>query len=367
MLQPRVFTRQSLYRCQCFCTFSRRLIHSYATEVLPPQASSRVTNEPLGVQSHPNHTPEEPSAAILRTYKPRTPGVRHLKRPINDHLYKGRPHLPLTFARKGQHLGGRNSHTGRITVRHRGGGAKRRIRVLDYHRMEPGKHLVERIEYDPNRSAHIALLSRSVGQTRSYSYIVAPHGMRAGEEVESFRQGIPDHLVRELGGTADAGMIAAKTAFRGNCMPLHMIPPGTIVYNVGLKKGGGAQLCRSAGTFATVVSKGEGDAKKAVYVDVKLKSGEVRRIHKDCCATIGTASNVNFNRRQLGKAGRKRWLGIRPTVRGVAMNAEDHPHGGGRGKSKGNVNPVSIWGQLVGILTLYSFTSADSSQDQERL
>lgn len=367
MLQPRIFIRQSLHRCQCFCTSSRRSIHSYATEVLPPQASSRFTKEPRGVQSHPSHTPEEPSAAILRTYKPRTPGVRHLKRPINDHLYKGRPHLPLTFARKGQHLGGRNSHTGRITVRHRGGGAKRRIRVLDYHRMEPGKHLVERIEYDPNRSAHIALLSRSVGQTRNYSYIVAPHGMRAGEEVESFRQGIPDHLVRELGGTADAGMIAAKTAFRGNCMPLHMIPPGTIVYNVGLKKGGGAQLCRSAGAFATVVSKGEGDPKKAVYVDVKLKSGEVRRIHKDCCATIGTASNVNFNRRQLGKAGRKRWLGIRPTVRGVAMNAEDHPHGGGRGKSKGNVNPVSIWGQLVGNLTPYSFTCADSSQDQERL
>ncbi|KAL2052796.1 hypothetical protein ABVK25_007037 [Lepraria finkii] len=347
MLQPRLLTRQSLHRCECLHALSRRLIHSYATEILPPQDPGRLTNEPLGVQSHPSYAPEEKNAAILRTYKPRTPGVRHLKRPINDHLYKGRPHLPLTVARKGQHIGGRNSHTGKITVRHRGGGAKRRIRILDYHRMVPGKHLVERIEYDPGRSAHIALLSRTVGQTRSYSYIVAPHGMRAGEEVESFRQGIPDHLIRELGGTADAGMIAAKTAFRGNCMPLHMIPPGTIIYNVGLKKGGGAQLCRSAGTFATVVSKGEGDSKKAMYVDVKLKSGEVRRIHRDCCATIGTASNVNFNRRQLGKAGRKRWLGIRPTVRGVAMNASDHPHGGGRGKSKGNVHPVSIWGQLT--------------------
>ena len=355
MLQPRLLTRQSLHRCECLHTLSRRLIYSYATEILPPQDPGRATNEPLGVQSHPSYAPEEKNAAILRTYKPRTPGVRHLKRPINDHLYKGRPHLPLTFARKGQHIGGRNSHTGKITVRHRGGGAKRRIRVLDYHRMEPGKHLVERIEHDPGRSAHIALLSRTVGQTRSYSYIVAPHGMRAGEEVESFRKGIPDHLIRELGGTADAGMIAAKTAFRGNCMPLHMIPPGTIIYNVGLKKGGGAQLCRSAGTFATVVSRGEGDSRKAMYVDVKLKSGEVRRIHRDCCATIGTASNVNFNKRQLGKAGRKRWLGIRPTVRGVAMNASDHPHGGGRGKSKGNVHPVSIWGQLVLILTLCLF------------
>ena len=341
MLQPRILLP---LRCQYLHTLSRRL---YPTEILPPPAPSRVTNQTQGVQSVPGQAPEEKNAAILRTYKPRTPGLRHLKRPINDHLWKGRAYLPLTYARKGQHIGGRNSHTGKITVRHRGGGAKRRIRILDYQRMEPGKHRVERIEYDPNRSAHIALLSRPVGQTRSYSYVVAPQGMRAGEEVESFRQGIPEHLVRELGGTTDAGMVASKTVFRGNCMPLHMIPPGTIVYNVGLRRGKGAQLCRSAGTYATVVSRNEGDPKYALYVDVKLKSGEVRRIHREACATIGTASNINYNRRQLGKAGRKRWLGIRPTVRGVAMNASDHPHGGGRGKSKGNVHPVSIWGQLV--------------------
>ena len=344
MLQPRLLLRQPLQRRQCLNTLSRRFC---PTEILPPPDAGKATNQILGVQSHPSHAPEEKNAVTLRTYKPRTPGLRHLKRPINDHLYKGRPYLPLTRARKGQHIGGRNTHTGKITVRHRGAGAKRRTRTLDYQRLEPGKHLVERIEHDPGRSAHIALLSRTVGQTRSYSYIVAPQGMRAGEEVESFRQGLPDDLIRELGGIADAGMIAAKTAFRGNCMPLHMISPGTIIYNVGLKKGKGAQLCRSAGTFATVVSKGEGDPKKAIYVNVKLKSGEVRAIHKDCCATIGIASNVNFHRRQLGKAGRKRWLGIRPTVRGVAMNASDHPHGGGRGKSKGNVHPVSIWGQLV--------------------
>ncbi|KAL9128227.1 MAG: hypothetical protein Q9175_007566 [Cornicularia normoerica] len=344
MLQPRLLLRQSLPPCRCFYTFSRRL---YPTEVLPPSKPGIARNETPGVQSQPQYVPEDKNAVILRTYKPRTPGLRHLKRPINDHLYKGRPYIPLTHPRRGQHIGGRNSHTGQITVRHRGAGHKRRIRTIDFKRLEPGKHLVERIEHDPGRSAHIALLTRTVGQTRTYSYIVAPQGMRAGEEVESFRQGIPVSLIRELGGNHDAGMIAAKTAFRGNCLPLHMIPPGTLIYNVGLKKGGKAQLCRSAGTFATVVSKNEGDTRKALYVDVKLKSGEVRMIHRDCCATIGTASNANFNRRQLGKAGRKRWLGIRPTVRGVAMNAVDHPHGGGRGKSKGNVHPVSIWNQLT--------------------
>ena len=351
---------------QCLHTLSRRL---YPTDILPPLDPGTVKNEALEVESHPSHTPEKKHAVILRTYKPRTPGVRHLKRPINDHLYKGRAYLPLTIARKGQHIGGRNSHTGKVTVRHRGAGAKRRIRTVDFQRMEPGMHHVERIEHDPGRNAHLALLSRTVGPTKTYSYIVAPQGMRAGEEVESFRKGIPDHLIRELGGAADAGMIAAKTAFRGNCMPLHMVPPGTLIYNVGLKKGMGAQLCRSAGTFATVVSKNEGDPRKALYVDVKLKSGEIRRIHRECCATIGTASNVNFHRRQLGKAGRKRWLGIRPTVRGVAMNAADHPHGGGRGKSKGNVHPVSIWGQLVwqSLASTLPLRSNFFRKDQKRL
>lgn len=222
---------------------------------------------------------------------------------------------------------------------------------------------------------------------------MAAQGMRAGESVESFRSGVlPRQLLESLGGSRDAGMVAAKTAWRGNCLPLHMIPTGTLVYNVALRKGGKAQLCRSAGTFAMVIGRpgdverrklgnhgaedeeaglledGEERAereierdreangkngkngkggKEELYVAVRLKSGEVRRIHRDACATIGTASNSNNNRRQLGKAGRSRWLGIRPTVRGVAMNACDHPHGGGRGKSKGNVQPVSIWGKLV--------------------
>ena len=235
-------------------------------------------------------------------------------------------------------------------VRHRGGGHKRRIRTVDFNRMESGPHIVERIEHDPGRSAHIALLTN--GDTGAKSYIVAPQGMRAGERVESYRKGIPQALLDSLGGATDAGMIAAKTAWRGNCLPLHMIPTGTIVYNVGLRKGGKAQLCRSAGTFAMVVNKNDENAKTAMYVDVRLKSGEVRRIARDACATIGIASNLNYNRRQLGKAGRSRWLGIRPTVRGLAMNAADHPHGGGRGKSKGNVQPVSPWGQLVSLTCL---------------
>ena len=172
--------------------------------------------------------------------------------------------------------------------------------------------------------------------------------------IQSYRRGIPKALIDSLGGVQDPAMIAAKTAWRGNCLPLHMIPPGTLIYNVGLYKGKGGQMCRSAGTYATVLGGGDQQVEKyRMYVNVKLQSGEVRRIHKDACATIGVASNANWNRRQLGKAGRSRWLGIRPTVRGVAMNANEHPHGGGRGKSKGNRHPVSIWGRTpVGLRLL---------------
>ena len=346
MLQPRIFFRQPRRRWHCLISLSCR---TYATEVVPPPDPATAINQNVGTTFDPRHLDDGPAFA-LRSYKPRTPGVRHLKRPINDHLWKGRPHLPLTFPRKGQHIGGRNN-SGRIMVRHRGGGHKRRIRTVDFSRMESGQHTVERIEHDPGRTAHIALVSNGV--TGAKSYIIAPQGMRAGEKVESYRKGIPQALLDSLGGATDAGMIAAKTAWRGNCLPLHMIPTGTIVYNVGLKKGGNAQLCRSAGTFAMVVSKNDENAKTARYVDVRLKSGEVRRIARDACATIGIASNLNYNRRQLGKAGRSRWLGIRPTVRGLAMNASDHPHGGGRGKSKGNVQPVSPWGQLVSLAHLF--------------
>ena len=340
MLRPQSLLRQPSRQWQCLYSLSHR---SYATEVRPLPDPATAVQQDYGTTFEPGQGDLGPAFA-LKTYKPRTPGVRHLKRPINDHLWKGRPYLPLTFSRKGQHIGGRNN-SGKISVRHRGGGHKRRIRTVDFNRMESGPHTVERIEYDPGRSAHIALLAN--GETGAKSYIVAPQGMRAGEKVESYRKGIPQALLDSLGGATDAGMIAAKTAWRGNCLPLHLIPTGTIVYNVGLRRGGGAQLCRSAGTFAMVVNKNDENPKAAMYVDVRLKSGEVRKIHKDACATIGIASNINYNRRQLGKAGRSRWLGIRPTVRGLAMNAADHPHGGGRGKSKGNVHPVSIWGQLV--------------------
>ncbi|KAI9696579.1 MAG: hypothetical protein M1836_005598 [Candelina mexicana] len=278
----------------------------------------------------------------MKTYKPRTPGIRHLRRPINDHLWKGRAYLPLTFAKKGQARGGRNN-TGRVTVRHRGGGHKRRIRMVDFSRTKPGLQTVERIEHDPGRSAHIALLNAVA--TGEKSYIVAAEGMRAGDTVQSYIEGIPSELLKSMGGVIDPGMLAAKTAWRGNCLPMHMIPIGTLVYNVGSAPGRGGVFCRSAGTFATVVAK-EDDTEGSLgkYVTVRLQSGEVRRVSKDACATVGVASNAHYQHRQLGKAGRKRWLGIRPTVRGVAMNASDHPHGGGRGKSKGNVHPVSPWG-----------------------
>jgi len=285
---------------------------------------------------------------LLRTYRPVSPGIRHLKRPINDHLWKGRPHLPLTSPKKGQSKGGRNN-TGRITVRHRGGGAKRRLRTVDFERKRPGPHIVERIEYDPGRSAHIALLTEKA--TGWKSYILASDGLRAGDIVHSYRAGIPKNLLAEMGGIIDPGILASKTAFKGNCLPFHMIPVGTEVFAVGSQKGKGAVFCRSAGTSAIVVNKNEetrDDGSKIMtgkYVEVRLQSGEVRMVSKDACATIGVASNIHHQFRQLGKAGRSRWLGIRPTVRGVAMNKVDHPHGGGRGKSKSRRHPVTPWGK----------------------
>lgn len=312
-------------------------------------------------------------SAVIRTYKPRTPGVRHLRRPINDHLWKGRPFLPLTYPKKGQSKGGRNA-SGRITVRHRGGGAKRRIRVVDFERRVPGPHLVERIEYDPGRSAHIALLSEKA--TGRKSYIIAADGIRAGDVVHSYRAGIPQKLLASMGGVVDPGILASKTAFKGNCLPIHLIPVGTTVFCVGSAASRGAVFCRSAGTSAVIVNKNEetkDDGSRVMtgkYVEVRLQSGEVRRVSKDACATIGVASNVHHAFRQLGKAGRSRWLNIRPTVRGVAMNKGaskeeltlsfhhsqnmlmpfflvDHPHGGGRGKSKSNRHPVTPWGKPV--------------------
>ncbi|CAG8950540.1 hypothetical protein HYFRA_00002747 [Hymenoscyphus fraxineus] len=341
MLQSRVLLRQSQQRTTCrYLTLPIRqnVPRNYSSAIAVVRPTSPAT---AGFAAPP--TVEKTSAAFaMRTYKPRTPGVRHLKRPINDHLWKGRPFLPLTFSKKGHGKGGRNN-SGRVTIRHRGGGHKRRIRTVDFARKTPGKHTVERIEHDPGRSAHIALLNEEA--TGRKSYIVAADGMRAGDVVQSYRAGIPKDLLDSMGGVIDPGVLAAKTAWRGNCLPLHMIPIGTMVYCVGSAKERGAVFCRSAGTHAIVIAK-EASSKHGAnkWVTVRLQSGEIRRVSKDACATIGVASNPNFQHRQLGKAGRKRWLNIRPTVRGLAMNACDHPHGGGRGKSKGNVDPVSPWG-----------------------
>lgn len=322
MLQPRlrplVAGATSLTSlCQSALRISS--IRRYATELQTDKTASGSETTTFGAPSQ-----NDVEAVKMRTYKPRTPGLRHLKRPINDHLWKGRPYLPLTFPKKGHGKGGRNNR-GRVTVRHRGGGHKRRIRTVDFHRWTPGPHTVERIEYDPGRSSHIALLTEQA--TGKKSYIVAAEGMRAGDVVQSYRSGIPQDLLDSMGGVIDPGILAAKTAWRGNCLPMHMIPVGTVVYNVGSRGDGRAVFCRSAGTYATIISKEEetrDDGTKVMkgkHVIVRLQSGEVRRVSKDACATIGVASNIMHQYRQLGKAGRSRWLNIRPTVRGVAMNA----------------------------------------------
>lgn len=348
MLQPRIVRpliagAATTFSSLCQSTLRLSIARSYSAA-----AHSNAENASPDDAPRFGAPPSEIQAVKMRTYKPRTPGLRHLRRPINDHLWKGRPYLPLTIPKKGHGKGGRNN-SGRITVRHRGGGHKRRIRTVDFKRWAPGPHTVERIEYDPGRSAHIALLTEQA--TGKKSYIVAAEGMRAGDVVQSYRAGIPEDLLESMGGFIDPGILAAKTAWRGNCLPLHMIPVGTVVYNVGSRMDGGAVFCRSAGTYATIISKEEEtreDGTKVMAgknVIVRLQSGEIRKVSKDACATIGVASNIMHHYRQLGKAGRSRWLNIRPTVRGVAMNANDHPHGGGRGKSKGNRNPVSPWGQ----------------------
>lgn len=326
MLQPRQWVGDASRRA-CTC-LRAQLLRTYATVVDAPIQSS--TSTPDAIAFNPSSAPARKQGGFqLKTYKPRTPGLRHLRRPINDHLWKGKPVTKLTFAKVGHGKGGRNNR-GQVTVRHRGGGHRRRIRTVDFKRDEPGPHSVERIEYDPNRSAHLALLTNQ--KTAAQSYVIAAEGMRAGDVCESYRAGIPASLMKSMGGVMDPGMLAAKTAFRGNCLPLHMIPLGTQVYNVGSTKGKGAVFCRSAGTFATVIAKDE-VGKKVRDVTVRLQSGEVRKVASDACATIGVASNPHYHFRQLGKAGRSRWLNIRPTVRGLAMNACEYPNQSGHAKS----------------------------------
>lgn len=244
--------------------------------------------------------------------RPTSPGRRFQVTILGKDLYKGAPYAPLV--EKKSKTGGRNNK-GRITTRHVGGGHKQRYRVIDFKRNKDGVPAkVERVEYDPNRTAHIALLVYADGERR---YIVAPNKVKAGDSLIS-------------------GVNAPIKP--GNCLPLRNIPVGTIVHCVELKPGKGAQLARSAGASAQLV------AREGAYATLRLRSGEMRKILSDGRATIGEASNGEHSLRKLGKAGASRWRGVRPTVRGVAMNPVDHPHGGGEGRTSGGRHPVSPWG-----------------------
>lgn len=267
------------------------------------------------------------------------PGSTHFKKPIHEHLYKGRPVRELTAPKR--RTAGRNN-TGKITIRGRGGGHKKRVRFVDTHRLEGGKQTVLRIEYDPNRSGHLALLKHNA--TGNLSYILAASGLRAGDVVESFRSGLPKDFMEEMNennnGEIDEALLSARIMQRGNCLPLHMLPVGSIIHNIGLHPNGRGQLVRAAGTFGRILSK-HPDDNKAI---VRLSSGEHRYINMNCHATLGVVSNKEHQAVSWGKAGRSRHRGFRPQVRGVAMNAFDHPHGGGRGKSKSNKVSQSMWG-----------------------
>ena len=244
--------------------------------------------------------------------KPTSPGRRFVIKVTQPDLYKGEPYAPL-LAKKSR-KGGRNN-SGRITTRHQGGGHKKHYRLVDFKRDKDNiVARVERIEYDPNRSANIALLLYRDGERR---YIIAPRNVTAGTELMS-------------------GTAAPIRA--GNALPLRNIPVGSTVHCIEMKPGKGAQLARSAGSAVQLV------AREGQYATLRLRSGEVRRVHADCKATIGEVGNGEHNLRSLGKAGAKRWQGVRPTVRGVAMNPVDHPHGGGEGRTSGGRHPVSPWG-----------------------
>jgi large subunit ribosomal protein L2 len=249
--------------------------------------------------------------ALLKS-KPTSPGKRGEIRVVHHDIHKGQPYGPLV--EKLNKTGGRNNQ-GRITVRHIGGGIRSKYRLIDFRRNKDGiEGKVERIEYDPNRSALIALILYKDGERR---YIIAPSGLQVGELILS----------------GEDSPISV-----GNCLPLRNIPVGSVIHCVELKPGKGAQLLRSAGCSGQIV------AKEGSYATLKLRSGEMRKILATCRAVIGEVSNNEHNLRALGKAGATRWRGIRPTVRGVAMNPVDHPHGGGEGRTSGGRHPVTPWG-----------------------
>ncbi|WVW87001.1 hypothetical protein I302_109057 [Kwoniella bestiolae CBS 10118] len=404
------------------------VVRGYAT----PSAVKKDEGQQMMFGGPPPKRKDE--GAVLKTYTgkgyPFIPSLRHVVYPFHPHLHKGGPLRELTIPLRRK--GGRNN-TGRIVNRHVGGGHKRRLRTIDFHRVEGGQHDVIRIEYDPGRSAHIALIKKrgsspsnveglgSIEEIEEalkeenrntqksleavkagYSYIIAPEGLRKGDTVISYRKGIPESLIKQFDNTSSTstsgsgtsvptgqedrvgatdtpemrralGLLRTVTLKPGNVLPLFLIPPGTQVHNLSLTTDGKMQLCRSAGTFAQIVSHQSSDGRsiggsdvltmgggfdengqrlaKAGYVLVKMQSGEVRKLDPGCVATIGVVSNKEHQSRSLGKAGRSRWMGKRPHVRGVAMNAVDHPHGGGRGKQKGNKHPRSIYGLLQHVRT----------------
>ncbi|PLK59043.1 50S ribosomal protein L2 [Candidatus Palibaumannia cicadellinicola] len=243
--------------------------------------------------------------------KPTSPARRHVVKVVNTELYNGKPFIPLltTISKSG----GRNNN-GRITTRHIGGGHKQRYRIIDFQRNKDSvPAIIERIEYDPNRSANIALLLYRDGERR---YILAPKGLKVGDPIIS------------------GNNVAIKI---GNTLPMRNIPLGSTVHNVEIKPGKGGQLARSAGAYIQIIARDE------KYVTLRLRSGEIRKINSECRATLGEVGNTEHMLRVLGKAGANRWRGIRPTVRGTAMNPIDHPHGGGEGKNFGK-HPVSPWG-----------------------
>ncbi len=244
--------------------------------------------------------------------KPTSAGRRFVVSVVNPDLHKGQPYAPLL--EKKSKSGGRNNN-GRITTRHVGGGHKQHYRVIDFKRNKDGiPAKVERLEYDPNRSANIALVCYADGERR---YIIAPKGLSAGDVVESGERA-PIKL--------------------GNTLPLRNVPVGSVIHCIELKPGKGAQIARSAGTSVQLI------AREGRHVTLRLRSGEMRKVLAECRATLGQVSNPEHNLRSLGKAGASRWRGVRPTVRGVAMNPVDHPHGGGEGRTSGGRHPISPWG-----------------------
>ena len=249
----------------------------------------------------------------LKKFRPNTPGTRGLTLVDKKGLWTGKPLKSLTAGLSKK--GGRNN-TGRITMRRKGGGHKAKYRIIDFKRNKSDiAGTVERIEHDPNRSSYIALIKYDDG---AMNYILAPKDLKIGDKI----------------------IAGENTEIKvGNCMPMSNIPVGIDIHNIELKVGSGAQLARSAGSSTQIVGKSDG------YVAIKLPSGEQRKVREECKATIGVLSNIDKKNQKLGKAGRKRWLGIRPSVRGVAMNPIDHPHGGGEGKTSGGRDPVTPWGK----------------------